>query len=203
LVEARSRNHPALQAAFQRMLKYSDRFEVDTPVRKRKGPFILSEQSLFRPEVIRHHAWLLRRYEPPSKAKKLLLLPEEYAAPFRERSTTDPSVGIWERIRDGNVCTYSLSYAIVPLELVDVYPLSQTETSMTPTLGAINLARRRIADYIKKFGYSRCLIIGSAQWHEQLAAGLRQKFKGSVRVRYLEERQLDRKALQRILKAFK
>ena len=203
LVEARSRNHPALQAAFQRMLRYSDRFEVDTPVRKRKGPFILSEESLNRPEVIRHHTRLIRKYEPPSKAKKLLLLPEEYAAPFHERATTGPSIDTWERLRNGHVCTYSLSYAIIPLELVDVYPLSQTETSMKPTLTAISSARRRISDYIKRFGYSRCLIIGFAPWHEQLAAGLRQRFKGNVRIRFLEERELDKKAVQRISKAFR
>ena len=203
LVEARSRNHPALQVAFQKMLQYSDRLEVDTPVRKRRGPFILSEQSLFRPEVVRHHARLIQRYEPLSKAKKLLLLPEEQAAPFKEGSTTSPPIAVWERLRDGDVCSYNLSYAIVPLALVDVYPLSQTEASLMPTPAAIDSARKRIADYIKKFSYSRCLIIGYAPWHEKLAAGLRQKFKGKVRIRFLEEKELDRPAIQRVLKAFK
>jgi 7-cyano-7-deazaguanine tRNA-ribosyltransferase len=203
LVEARSRNHPALQAAFQKMLRYSDRFELDTPVRKRKGPFILSEQSLFRPEVVRHHAQLLQKYEPPSKAKKLLLLPEEQAAPFRERSTTSPPIDTWERLRDGDVCSYSLSYAIVPLALGDVYPLSQTEASLMPTPSAINSARKRIADYIIKFRYTGCLVIGYAPWHKQLAAGLRRKFKGKVRIRFLEEKELNKPAIQRIRKAFK
>jgi predicted RNA-binding protein len=185
------------------MFQYSDRFEVETPVRKRKGPFILSEQSLFRPEVVRHHARLIQRYEPLSKAKKLLLLPEEQTAPFRERSTTSPPIAVWERLRDGDVCSYSLSYAIVPLALIDVYPLSQTEASLMPTPAAIKYARQRIADYIKKFSYSSCLIIGCAPWHEQLAAGLRQKFKGRVKFRFIEEKELDKPAIQRILRAFK
>jgi 7-cyano-7-deazaguanine tRNA-ribosyltransferase len=203
LVEARSRNHPALHTAFQKMLQYSNRFEVDTPIRKRKGPFILSEESLFRPEVTRHHAQLLQKYEPQSKAKKLLLLPEKQVAPFRERSATRPPIDLWGRLRDGDVCSYGLSYAIVPLALADVYPLSQTEASLTPTLAAINFARKRIADYIKKFGYSRCLIIGYAPWHEQLATDLTKKFRGKVRIRFLEEKELDKPAIQRILKAFK
>ena len=203
LVETRSRSHPALQAAFERMLRYGDRLEIGTPVRKRKGPFILSEQSLFRPEVIRHHTRLLQRYEPPSKSKKLLLLPEDLAAPFREESATSSAIDRWGRFRDSHVCTYSLSYAIVPVELADVYPLSQTESSLTATSVAINSARNRIAEYVKKFEYARCVIVGYAPWHEQLVTGLKQKLRGKTRIKYLEEKELDKKSLQRILKALK
>ena len=203
LVEARSRNHPALQVAFHKMLDYTDQFEVDTPIRKRKGLFVLSEQSLYRPEVIRHNARLLQRYEPPSKVKKLLLLPEEQLAPFRERKTTDPTIDVWRRLNDVHVCAYSLAYGIIPLELADVYPLSQTETSIVPTPVVINSARRRIADYIRKFSYSRCLLIGYAPWHAQLAAGVRQRFKGRVKIRFLEEKEFDKQAIRRILKTLK
>jgi 7-cyano-7-deazaguanine tRNA-ribosyltransferase len=203
LVEIRSRNHPALQAAFQKMLKYSDRFEIDTPVRKRKGPFILSEQSLYRPEVVRHSVRLLEKYEPPSKAKKLILLPEEYVTPFREGTTTSSPIAPWKRFRNCHVCTYSLSYAVIPLELVDVYPLSQTEASVTPTPVAVSSTRRRVADYIKKFDYSRCLIIGYAPWQEHLAAGLKRTFNGRVKIRFVEEKELNKQAVQRILKAIK
>jgi 7-cyano-7-deazaguanine tRNA-ribosyltransferase len=203
LVEARSRNHPTLQAAFRRMLEYNDRFEIDTPVRKRKGPFILSEQSLSRPEVIRHQTRLLRKYDPPSSSKKLLLLPEEHVAPFHERSPTSLPTDRWGRLNASHVCSYGLTYAVIPIELADVYPLSQTETSLAPTSAAISFARKRIAAYIKKFGYSSCLIIGCAPWHDKLAAGLKQQFKGKVRIRFLEEKEIDKKAFQRILKALK
>jgi len=189
--------------AFQKMLEYSDRLEVDTPVRKRKGPFVLSEQSLFRPEVIRHNVRLLEKYEPPSKAKKLLLLPEEQLAPFLERKTPSRPVDIWGRLNDVHVCAYSSTYGIIPFELADVYPLSQTETSVAPTPAVITPVGRRIADYIKKFGYSRCLLIGCAPWHEQLAAGVRRRFRGRGKFRFLEEKELDKKAIQRILKALK
>ena len=203
LVEARSHNHPALQTAFQKLIQYGDRFEPDTPVRKKRGPFILSEQSLLRPEVIRHHARLLQKYEPPQKSKKLVLIPEEQATPFRERSMTKPGLDLWHRLRDADVCFYDLSYAIVPDELVDVYPLSQTETSLMPTPRSINSARKRIADYIKKFNYTRCVIIGYAPWQQQLATDLRRKFKGKVRIHFLMEEELDEPAIRRTLKAVK
>jgi 7-cyano-7-deazaguanine tRNA-ribosyltransferase len=203
LLETRARNHPALQIAFQRMLHYSDRFEPETPIRKRKGPFILTEQSLFRPEVIRHQARLLQRYRPPPKAKKLLLIPEEHTRSFRESASPTKPVDRLERINGVHLCSYSLTYGIVPYELIDVYPLSQTETSLAPTPAAISFARRRVADYIKKFGYSRCIIIGSAPWHEELAERLKQKSMGKVKIRFLEEKELDKQALQRILKTLK
>jgi 7-cyano-7-deazaguanine tRNA-ribosyltransferase len=203
LVEARSRNHPALQAAFQRMLQYNARFEVETPIRKRKGPFILSEQSLFRPEVIRHQARLLQRYAPPPKAKKLLLLPEELTRPFHERSSASEAINRLERLSGVHVCSYGLTYGIIPHELLDVYPLSQTETSLTPTPTSISSARRRVIDYIKKFGYTHCLIVGYAPWQEQLTAWVKQKLRRSAKVRFLEEKELDNRALHRILKALK
>ena len=201
LLETRSRNHPALQAAFQRMLQYAERFEVETPVRKRKGPFILSEQSLYRPEVIRHQTRLLERYKPPTGAKTLLLLPEEWTRPFRERSDATDPIDRLEKLKGVHLCSYGLTYAVIPHELRDVYPLSQTEASLTPTPSAVTQANRRIGAYLKKFGYSRCLVIGNAPWHEQLAARLKRKFKSKVSIRFHEEKELDKHATLRIVKA--
>jgi 7-cyano-7-deazaguanine tRNA-ribosyltransferase len=203
LVEVRARNHPALQAAFQRVLQYSARFELDTPVRKRKGPFVLTEQSLLRPEVLRHQDRLLQRYEPPSKAKRLILLPEEHTRSFRESSSPTEALDRLQRMHGVHVCSYSLTYGIIPYELNDVYPLSQTESSVTPAPTAISFARRRIADYVKKFGYSRCLIVGYEPWHEQLAARVKRKPMRKVKICFLVEKELNKQALQRIRKALK
>jgi 7-cyano-7-deazaguanine tRNA-ribosyltransferase len=203
LVEIRARSHPALQAAFQRMLKYSARLEADTPVRKRKGPFILTEQSLFRPEVVRHETRLLQRYAPPSKARKLILLPEEQTRSFRESPSPTEALERLQRIAGVHLCSYGLTYGIIPYELIDVYPLSQTETSLTPTAIAISFARRRIVDYVKKFGYSRCVIIGSEPWQKQIAARLKRRVMGKVKIRFLEERELNKQTVQRIKNALK
>jgi 7-cyano-7-deazaguanine tRNA-ribosyltransferase len=203
LVEARSRNHPTLQAAFQRMLRYSDRFELETPIRKRKGPFIVSEQSLFRPEVLRYQTRLLQRYAPPPKAKRLLLLPEGQMRLFNEQSGPSQPVTRLERLGRVHVCSYGLAYGIIPFELLDVYPLSQTEASLTPTSKSISLARKRAVDYVKKFRYTYCLIIGYAAWHARLASALKKKFRGKTKVSFLEEKELNEQALRRILRALK
>jgi hypothetical protein len=122
---------------------------------------------------------------------------------FRAQPSPGEPIDRLERLQGVHICSYSLTYGLVPHELLDVYPLSQTESSLTPTPAAISFARRRIVDYVKKFGYSRCLIIGYAPWHEQLSARLKQKFKGRTRVRFLQEKELDKQALQRVLKALK
>jgi 7-cyano-7-deazaguanine tRNA-ribosyltransferase len=203
LIETRSRNHPTLQAAFQRMLAYSDLFELETPVRKKKGPFILSEQSLSRPEVIRHQRRLLQSYEPPARVKKLLLLPEEHTKPFRERASVKDPIERLERRSDVHVCSYGLAYAIIPHELLDVYPLSQTETALTPTPPATSYARKRMTDYVKKCGYTRCVMVVHEPWQEQIAESIKKRFKRNVRVQTLKTKDFNTQTLRRVLKLLK
>ena len=203
LVETRSRSHPTLQAAFKRMLAYADKFEVETPIRKRKGPFILSEESLFRPEVTRHQQRLLERYQPPLHVKKLLLLPEEHLRPFREIPDEGGPIERLERRTDVHICSYGLTYAIVPQELLDVYPLSQTETALTPTPAATNHACIRMVAYLKKFRYSRCVMVVHEPWQEQVAESIKRKFKGKIRVHVVKADAFDTQALRTVLKALK
>jgi hypothetical protein len=72
-----------------------------------------------------------------------------------------------------------------------------------PTPIAVAEANKRVAAYLKKFAYSRCLIVGNERWHEQLAARLKLKFKGKVSVRFQKEQELDKHAILRIMKALK
>jgi 7-cyano-7-deazaguanine tRNA-ribosyltransferase len=203
LIDTRSRNHPALQAAFQRILTYHERLEMETPVRKRKGPFILSEDSLFRPEVIHYQERLRKRYRPPHRVRKLLLLPESQIRPFRENpSAQDPLRGL-ERRSDVHVCSYGLTYAIIPHELVDVYPLSQTETSLTPIPSVVAHARKTIVQYLKQFEYSRCIIVGMEPWQETIAHSIKIKFRGKLKVRFIKIETFDNQALRRVMKDLK
>jgi predicted RNA-binding protein len=189
--------------AFRKMLDYKAQYEVDTPVRKRKGPFILSPESLSRPEVVRHRIRLMERYTPPEKVKKLLLVPERHTRPFREQPGTSDPIDRLEKLRDVHFCSYSLNYGVIPHELCDVYPLYQTESSLAPTPLTVTLVRKSIADFIKKFGYSTCVIVGSDPWQQRMAARLRQDLKTRVRFRFLEEEELDKQAVGRIRRSLK
>ena len=203
LLETRSRNHPALHAAFQKMLQNTERLEIDTPVRKKRGPFMLSDESLLRPEAIRYQSRLLDRYEPSKRLRWLLLLPEELLQPFQDLPRDAQPTDRLTRQNRAQLCAYGLAYGIVPQELLDVYPLSQTETSLTPTQVAISRVRYSIAKYIQRFGYSRCIVVGCEPWHEQLSTWLAKKFQGKLRMQFLREGALDRQTVQRIMKALR
>jgi 7-cyano-7-deazaguanine tRNA-ribosyltransferase len=203
LVETRSRNHPTLQKAFQRILTYTDYLELGTPVRKRKGPFLLSEQSLNRPEVIRYQKRLLERYAPPSGVKKLLLLPEALVKPFRENPAQNALILRLEKRRSLHLCSYGLEFGIVPQELVDVYPLSQTENAIYPNPTTISHARKCMVKYLRRFQYSHCLMLGSEAWEEKAAEFLKKSFKGKTKITYLQATDLDSKLIRQVLKATK
>jgi 7-cyano-7-deazaguanine tRNA-ribosyltransferase len=186
LVESRSRSHPALQRAFRRMLHYAKQLETGTPVRKRKGPFINSTDSLYRPEVIRYQARLLERYRPPALARTLVLLPESKLKPFAEDPYQESPLGKVERRNDLHMCAYGLAFGVIPQELLDVYPLSQTEDALEPTGSTIRLASKRIADYLKAADYKNCLFVVDEPWQENVAQAVKDRFQRRIRIRVVK-----------------
>jgi 7-cyano-7-deazaguanine tRNA-ribosyltransferase len=203
LLETRSRTHPALQAAFNRMLTYSEKLEVGTSVSKKKGPFLFTEGSLLRPEVLRYQKRLLERYRPPSDAKNLILLPESQIKPFREKSSLQESLRKLERRSDVHVCAYGLTFAIVPQELLDVYPLSQTETALTANQSAIATALKRIISFLKVANYARCVIIVEEAWQSKIALAMKVKLKRKMKVTIIETNGEDDRLLLKAIKALK
>jgi 7-cyano-7-deazaguanine tRNA-ribosyltransferase len=184
LVESRSRNHPTLQRAFQAMLRYTKALELETPVRKRKGPFVISPSSLNRPEVLRYRERIAERYSPP-KTKSMLLIPEDALRLF----TDDPDQENWikrlEKRRDLHPCSYSLVYGIVPLELVDIYPLSQTEHALTPTRAAVKILKSRITDSLKLADYSSLIFVARESWQKEFAKSLQVSLRRKMKFRTL------------------
>jgi len=185
LVESRSRNHPALQRGFQKLLHYAEALERETPVRKKKGPFIISSDSLGRPEVLRFQGRLLHRYEPPH-VKTAFLLPEDMLRPFRDESNEDNWVQRIEKRNDFHMCAYGLSFSIIPSELLDVYPLSQTEQAVTPSATAISRAVSKIGSYMATANYANCVIVTVEAWQLRLAKALRAKVKGKIKFKIIQ-----------------
>jgi 7-cyano-7-deazaguanine tRNA-ribosyltransferase len=202
LVEARSRNHPALQRAFQRLLQYSNDLEKETPVRKKRGAFITTLESLQRPEVTRHQERLLERYAAPSHAKTVLLLPESHLKPFRENPVVDNLLTNLGGRKDLHICAYNLPFAVIPQELLDVFPLSQSVDALTPTTSTIHSASRRIIDYLKTAGYERCIILVDEPWQKKVAASMKSRLGRKTRIRIVEGKDGDESIL-RISKALK
>lgn len=202
LVELRSLAHPALQKGFQRMLNYAPNFEKDTPVRKKKGPFITTLDSINRPEVVRHQQRLLDRYQAP-RANTIVLLPESYLKPFRENPSLEKLVKKIERKRDLHICAYNLPFAVVPQELLDVFPLSQSVEALPATTGTIHHATRRIFDYLGSAAYKRCIMVVDQPWQRKIAKSLQSKLGRRMKMKIIESKKGEEDALLEVLKSLK
>jgi len=200
LVEVRAKSHPALQSGFERMFNYSEELEKETPVTKRKGPFIFDLNSLKRPEVIRHQENLLSRYVAPTRAKTIILIPESDLEPFRADPTQPGRLRRIEQRNDMHICAYGLVFGIVPQELLDVYPLSQTEGSISAVTGAVSYVQERIVQYLRNFSYKSCIIIVKEPWQLKIACSIQTKFKRRMKVRIFEAKRLDQKLVAQVLR---
>ena len=186
LVESRSHSHPSLHRAYRKMLKHAEFFERETPVRKLKGPFIITRDSLCRPEILRHQKRLKANYTPPSNAKTVILFPARYLEPFREDSEKDPVLKKLNNKEQVHLCTYGLAYGIIPEELLDVYPLSQSEHSLLPETDIIHSAVRRIVEYLNNANYKSCLMITEEQWQEKIAKSVQRRLAKKIKFKIIK-----------------
>ena len=179
LVESRAGSHPALSRAFEAFLKYTKYMELETPVRKKKGPFLISEKSLNRPEVSRHHKRLIENYVSPTTTKQVILLPDRYLEPFRQDFDNDLSLKKLLGMPELHLCSYNLSFGIIPNELADVYPLSQTEDSLQPTAPIIRRTSKQIAGWLRRSSYKSYTIVVEDTWQHKIAESVRKQLKTS------------------------
>lgn len=200
LVEARAQAHPALRRAFQRMLHYAPIFEKNTPVRKRKGPLILTPDSLRRPEISRHQKRLVERYSQPAGTNTALLLPESLLKPFRENAPVEKALRRIQRHETVHVCAYNLPYAVVPEELLDVFPLSQSVDSIQASASNINSAAKRIMKYLESARYKRTIILVEESWQMKIARFLKQKLRGKMTVKIIKGEKAAEDALSVVAK---
>jgi len=172
LVEVRANAHPSLKDGVKQLIKYRHVIEEYDPVMpsKLRGIFFLSTFSPYRPEVIRYRSRLRRRYSPPKGVKVLLLIPEVAEKPFHRSKEVAKllSNAVNSLLRKVHVCIYSYPFGVVPLELDDVYPLSQYEATLPPTFKYHVL--KALRNYLKAFKkvYEAVVIYGdSSTWGEK------------------------------------
>lgn len=155
LLEVRARSHPNLMRGLRRLRKYVRLIEKFDPVTKPivRGLFFYPQTSLYRPEVYRHKIRILKNYTPP-KCKCLLLLPETTERPF---SRYGPISLLYSSLREFienevlHIAIYSLPFGLIPVEIDEIYPLSQYEYSGEPTLGEKLNVIKFIAKYLTVF----------------------------------------------------
>lgn len=171
----RAHGHPSLLQAMKRLKDYSEIIEKHSPIVKRSGLFFFSSIDLARPEVIRHRKRFMERYEPPEKARILILFPS-----FGPRRTGKSRrykkilADVCEKLHidkgELHVCFYVPPFGVVPKELSDIYPLSQYEAAQPPDIETMKYVAQRIVEYVKRSKYKRrIMIVESETWQEEVA----------------------------------
>lgn len=169
LVEARCRSHPSLLEGLRRARKYEAYMTRAAPSTKRRGILFFDSTSLHRPEYVMQLERLIRDYVPPREASIILLIPR---APQRridtgERAHMSPAVVG----RGTHVCLYFPPYGLVPSELEDTFPFSQTETLQDPDPETLAAMAETVQSYlIRNRGYKALVLMHSSkEWQIRFA----------------------------------
>jgi 7-cyano-7-deazaguanine tRNA-ribosyltransferase len=167
-LEMSAHAHPALLTALKRLRNYGDFVEEHSPTVKRSGLFFFDSLGLVRPEVIHYRKRMLDRYGPPEDARILLLVPQTYNKPFHKSREFQNIRQVLQRLDKENsgcvhVCFYAAPFGLIPLELDEVYPLSQHETALPLDRETIDYVAGQVADYIKRSHYEAILLLHDSQ----------------------------------------
>jgi 7-cyano-7-deazaguanine tRNA-ribosyltransferase len=128
---SKARCHPRLWEAFRNLSEHIEYLEDGSPLFRSKAVFFAEPIDNVRPEV-KHHRWRLEHNIELTKPV-LLLLPEVEVRPFyRSPLYTAISKVLMERGNKVQVCFIVPTFGLIPLEISDIYPLSQYENSYKP-----------------------------------------------------------------------
>jgi predicted RNA-binding protein len=148
LVELRCRSHPSLLEALRRLGKHKLHLASAAPSTKRRGILFFDPVSLHRPEYTTQIERILHQYAPPREARIALLMPQthhrsEYAGKAPDTNTPKTQRGI-------HVCLYSPPYGLIPSELENSFPFSQTETQEDPDPETLKAMSESVQAYLAK-----------------------------------------------------
>ncbi len=175
LVEMRTHAHPALFSAVKKIKEYAEFIEKFSPVVKKRGFFFFSSVGLARPEVLHYKNQLLKNYQPPKNSKILLLLPQTHKKPYHNtRIYKKTKTVIKKTLRDQSelvhVCFYTAPFGIIPIEIDEVYPLSQNEVTTPFDSETKEHIATLLTEYIKKFQYKTVILLNDfSQWDNKIA----------------------------------
>ena len=158
LVEQRCRVHPYLLDALRNLKNYTDEIDQYDPSSKNSAFFYSGPESLARAEIKRH---LSRINRIPSK-KNLLLLPRSrkpYSKHIRDdlgkfyvkHVQGDQLVEPDDLLVDLQVSFVDVPFAVIPMEIDEVYPLAQNESPIITDEDAKIFVRKEVESYINQF----------------------------------------------------
>ncbi len=162
--EMRLHAHPALLSALKRIRNHADFLEKYSPTAKSSGFFYFDSVGLARPEITHYRKHLSERYTPPQNAKVLFLVPQTRNKPFHKAPEFKKIRQLLRAIGKNlapqvHICVYAAPFGLTPLELDEVYPLSQHETSLPLDLETVDYVATQTAQYIERSSYRGVVLL--------------------------------------------
>ena len=157
LVEERCRAHPALLEAVRQLGNYSKDLEKYDPRSKKSAFFYTGPESLCRSEVLRH---MHKLREMPKKSNLVILPPSRkpYSKFISGKLGEFYVQGQESKIDldDTDFMVLDVPFGLIPLEIDEVYPLSQNDAPRIRDVDAIEF----LEDFINEFSeyYEQVLI---------------------------------------------
>lgn len=165
--EMRLHAHPALLSALKRVRDSEDFLEQYSPSVKSSGFFYFDSVGLARPEIVHYRKRLATRYSPPKDAKVLFLVPQTRNKPFHKAPEMKKIRQLLRQVGEDaakvHVCVYAAPFGVIPLELDEVYPLSQHEVTLPLDKETVEYVAAQAADYVKRSGYRSVLLLNDGK----------------------------------------
>lgn len=200
LMEQRSRAHPSLLDAFRRLGHYKDLLEAHAPGSKGKGLLLFSRESLSRPSMTRHFYSISEKYKPPRK-RNLLLIRAPKDRPYHKSWKIKNVISTLKGRRDVHIVLYGAPFGIVPLELDDAYPISQSQSPVDFEVESQKICLEVVLRFVAKNNYPFILVEndGSPEAASLVARLRRSRKSRRLRVFHLEQDKTDPRGLKRLL----
>jgi 7-cyano-7-deazaguanine tRNA-ribosyltransferase len=173
-VEMRTHAHPALFTALKKLKNHKDFIKKFSPTAKRSGLFFFSSVGLARPEVSHYRKRMQERYCPPESARVLLLAPQTRKKPFHKAHEFNRIKQVSNRLGKElsgkiHVCFYAAPFGVIPIELDEVYPLSQHEIALPLDQETVDCVAAQVSEYITRTHYETVVLLQNPQhWGESV-----------------------------------
>lgn len=184
LVEERCRAHPALLDAVRQLGNYADDLEKYDPRSKKSAFFYTGPESLMRSEVLRH----IQKLREMPKKRDLVILPPSRKPYSKFISGKLGEFYVYgsqhEFDRDNtDFMVLDVPFGLVPLEIDELYPLSQNAAPKTRDVDSIEFIEDFISEFIEY--YDQVLI--HSRIINDLEIGLYDKCITSEEIRYQKD----------------
>jgi 7-cyano-7-deazaguanine tRNA-ribosyltransferase len=168
-LEMQAHAHPALLQAVKKLAKYEEFIEKHAPIVKNSGLFFFDSVGLSRPEVVHYRKNLRERYTKPEQAKILLLIPQTRTKPFHKSQEYKQIAKLISNKDKVHACFYDTPFGVVPIELDEVYPLSQHEAALPPDKDTVEYVADQVVAYISRINYEKVILIDDPEnWNKTI-----------------------------------